>query len=1784
MLTAEQTQSTCKPWQRRLAWTLIAALANPATVLPLSLYSAAASARDTDIYLSAVYASSTDKPAEPAVLLILDTSDSMNVPEAWREYGDNGGAYDSHVEYLWNDPTFIDNISTAAAPVLTIHGSWAGATPEERANLQTTAKAYANGTETGDPGARSLYRNYNDANWVFWLPAGTDETDKRLWSNAFNRWKGGVKQSGVPANRRGGIDYGATDDFRSYNKCNDSLENLLPSTVFAPTSYQTNAGKYLSSKDLPRKWQRWEPFLDLSNISGTAYPTTLGKTMVPSSGTRSILAGVGVGSSIAARSEFLGSSSNVKPATDPVRDSYAWITPFPNHSDVGGQGQPIRTRLDNSRSGWADLAADMGGFNFQGFVNGLDATQLKEVLKLYNIESSISPDTTKHKAWKGNRDDTTAPAFGTKTGTPAYYDSPESLLGLSDGKGSTVCTRSCTIDGDSVHLAANSGNPPLDGDNLPLMYWVMPNASCKDAGVTGSDCKTKAPDACGAPSPAARNFYKPANYFGCAWSDRQSVVVEGTGTYYYGGTCSGSCRGEGGILGANACPKGETSDTYCTKSATDVTIGATVYRQATLNNGGNGSNFACTDLGDSFATCEQHENSKGCFYVASTKPCSDRLVDGPSGQNDYYVYPFAAGQDYLEHDCKADNGTSGNPGSGYLTDKARDFATPWNSVSDAAGTTAAYTPINPDTTPDTTLLVDMYSVNYLNWKFGPKSNGAPIGRKTRLQIAKDAVTSLVTKTNDVRFGLMVYNKLPADAGVRGREGSQGGNVAYAIHPMGSDKGDPDYGNRAKLSSAVNGAVGTGTTPLTEVMYEAYLYFRGEAPLFGTNTTAAASGGTVSDGRDAAAVKDGKYDSPMLSNPNSTSPALCQKNYVILVSDGGPESDNQAPLDNLNKALTQGPPFRTSLLSTQQATTSSSKQFETGDKPYGTTDLAYPDNYIWLDELTYFMANGDMSPGGASDADKLQGTQSVSTYTIGFAGGSSAVLENAAVRGNGKYFQAEKSSELAVALEKAVNSIRDWNPTATAPTVPLSSSNRSESADDVYLAFFGPKLQQRWDGTVKKFKLSTDGKECGVPSSLCLTGQTILDSKTGLKNIEQAGTAEEPAKVRDDAVSLWSSTTPPDGPDGGKPDMGGTGYVLKTASGSTPDSRQLYTHLSTSSQNDLTDAANAMTAANATITAALLNTDDGKRAQVINFGRGGPASDTSPWRLWPHADVLHSSPAILTYESNAIYLFYMSNDGILHAVDTVTGQEKWAFMPEEALPQLSALMDNTVGEHLIAGDGSPRIFTEDVDGDGRIATAGTDKAYLVFGLRRGGRAVYALDVSDRARPKFMWKVDPTTSGFAELGETWSAPAFARLRVTTDPVLVFGGGYDPVPNDQLTVSLNRFQNDNVVTVNTPVDHGYASGESVQISGATQSEYNGADKTIIVTGARSFTYTITGSPVTPATGAVKAVNNRAAKMGRGVFFVNASTGALIRSFTPADTAGNNVQVAEMIYSIPSDAVPINTDLDSGGYADRLYMGDLGGNVWRFDIDGSKPADWKAIKFADLTNGATPRRKILFPPAVVKQYYLGDRFDAVYVGTGDRENPLRTDNEDLMFMVKDRDVGLATSQTTAIIYDPDPNKSLFYDLTANLVQTGTEDEKKAALTALADKDKKGWVLKLRVDDKPGEKVVNSPRVFFNVLRFGTYSPSATTSVCLPPGKGTLYAVNALNGGYAVDSNFDGKHDPRTFHSLLIRGYPSDGTIVIRDGKVWDMSGGGSGALNIEKIGKAGVGQRAYWFQEPEQ
>jgi hypothetical protein len=75
---------------------------------------------------------------------------------------------------------------------------------------------------------------------------------------------------------------------------------------------------------------------------------------------------------------------------------------------------------------------------------------------------------------------------------------------------------------------------------------------------------------------------------------------------------------------------------------------------------------------------------------------------------------------------------------------------------------------------------------------------------------------------------------------------------------------------------------------------------------------------------------------------------------------------------------------------------------------------------------------------------------------------------------------------------------------------------------------------------------------------------------------------------------------------------------------------------------------------------------------------------------------------------------------------------------------------------------------------------------------------------------------------------------------------GTGYLPFED---SVSITR--SGSTATV-THTAHGLVTGDKVQIDGADQEEYNGA-ATITVTGVNAYTFTVSGSPTTPATGTI-------------------------------------------------------------------------------------------------------------------------------------------------------------------------------------------------------------------------------------------------------------------------------------------------------------------------------------------
>jgi type IV pilus assembly protein PilY1 len=188
----------------------------------------------------------------------------------------------------------------------------------------------------------------------------------------------------------------------------------------------------------------------------------------------------------------------------------------------------------------------------------------------------------------------------------------------------------------------------------------------------------------------------------------------------------------------------------------------------------------------------------------------------------------------------------------------------------------------------------------------------------------------------------------------------------------------------------------------------------------------------------------------------------------------------------------------------------------------------------------------------------------------------------------------------------------------------------------------------------------------------------------------------------------------------------------------------------------------------------------------------------------HGDEIHSRPLPVDYGgTTGVTVFYGSNDGTLRAVDATSGRERWAFIAPEFYATLPAILPATpTGFGRLMNDQplinyfnmnttgiSPTPAKKDYYFDGSLGlyqTVNNAQVYLYPVMRRGGRMIYAFDVTNPAVPAVLWKAGcpypqgnntGCTAGLTGIGQTWSTPvAVASINGYSSPVIIVGGGYD------------------------------------------------------------------------------------------------------------------------------------------------------------------------------------------------------------------------------------------------------------------------------------------------------------------------------------------------------------------------------------------------------------------------
>ncbi|WP_061240653.1 PilC/PilY family type IV pilus protein [Ectopseudomonas composti] len=614
--------------------------------------------------------------------------------------------------------------------------------------------------------------------------------------------------------------------------------------------------------------------------------------------------------------------------------------------------------------------------------------------------------------------------------------------------------------------------------------------------------------------------------------------------------------------------------------------------------------------------------------------------------------------------------------------------------------------------------------------------------QTRLQVVKDVTNQLIEElrlSDDVNIGLMHFDS---------SNSYEGGMVAIPLARVSS--------NAQAFKTELNRLYAYSNTPLSESYYEAALYMKGLRPKFGNNTWAAfendnGSGGYRTSYPSVAASKNGNnYKSPIEYS--------CQKSNIILLTDGAPTSDNSANADIRALVNTPG---------------AANSQYLASSCGSG--------NGQCMPHLAEHLANQDVS-------SSQPGKQTISTYTIGFTT-NQTLLQNTATAGNGRYFTTDNTSGLVSALKSILVEILAENTTFATPSVAVSAYNNLGFRNDLYYALFRPAEGARWVGNVKRYTLkpeNTDAQGNTVAAQIVdKNGQPAVDEATGF--------------FKESASSYWSSL---DGRDVAK---GGVAGML-----SSPSSRNIYTWTAADRSPTasagvtgsvlLSTSAYALTTGNNAITNALMGvTSATARERAIKWGRGLDPDDGDQARQ-QLADVLHNEPRLVAYKTDEdllrvekakkgettspeqLYMFFGTNEGFIHAVDPKTGEEQFAFIPKELLPNLDAYYRDPKGsENKRYGmDGQFNLWVEYGALNTATKTRDIAKSILYAGMRRGGRNYYALDVGTISAPAMKWVIKGgTTPGFEKLGQTWSTPKLADINVngTKTKVLIFSGGYDP-----------------------------------------------------------------------------------------------------------------------------------------------------------------------------------------------------------------------------------------------------------------------------------------------------------------------------------------------------------------------------------------------------------------------
>ncbi len=607
------------------------------------------------------------------------------------------------------------------------------------------------------------------------------------------------------------------------------------------------------------------------------------------------------------------------------------------------------------------------------------------------------------------------------------------------------------------------------------------------------------------------------------------------------------------------------------------------------------------------------------------------------------------------------------------------------------------------------------------------SGGVCIRARVRRYIAMRRITTelLDNFRDDAYMGVETFFYISG-----GNHGSLGGQIRLSIKDLSTPDKCEDQSNPSSCTTnlnmmfdMVNGITADEYTPLAESLDTAYGYFKGAIH--------SGDGNTFYDYNNRPRVCSTVNSYLNCTNPTASSPLKwwCQKNFIILLTDGAPTSDE---FDNRSTSTYRYYPYISAI---------NSYRWDYDEDNDG-ADTKSTNGHL-LDDVAKYIYDHDLISNdktffnlGSNYPSDFNEKQNIITYTVGLRIDID-LLDHTAHNGHGKYFTVNDYTHLRHDLMEAIYEILERTYSFTSFTAPKKIATASGDIDISFVGSFIPKQDSIWEGHLKAYNLNSDGS-------------------LGTERWDAADKIPDPDSRR--LYTLDSSLS-----------------VIEFKDTNASSLRSLF---GVSTDNEAEQ---------------IINFIRGVRGQTdppYKFGDifhsdvqfvGAPPA-------WKKAVEMDYDTYYNNYKDRPNVVYVGTNDGIIHVIGadpnrapSDEGKELFGFIPDEVLPKLTDIALNN--KHQETTDGKITV------GDVFHYTSSTHKEWrtlLVASLRSGGNAYYGFNISDPNNISFLWKIGKVYSGTQPsyvqyLGETWAKPILGKIKysengtVIDKSVLIVTGGY-------------------------------------------------------------------------------------------------------------------------------------------------------------------------------------------------------------------------------------------------------------------------------------------------------------------------------------------------------------------------------------------------------------------------